>query len=103
MAGIEWIRGFLRRQTQLSIRKPQATSPARATAFNKFNVGSFFEKLIALYNQYKFPAQKVYNMDETGVTTVQRPDRVVGRKGVKQIGRIVGGERGTLVTLAFLR
>lgn len=39
-------------------------------------------------------------MDETGVTTVQVPDRVVGRKGMKQIGRIVSAERGTLVTLA---
>lgn len=39
-------------------------------------------------------------MDETGVTTVQIPDRVVARKGVKQVGRIVSAERGTLVTLA---
>lgn len=40
-------------------------------------------------------------MDETGVTTVQTPERVVSRRGVKQIGRITSSERGTLVTMAL--
>jgi hypothetical protein len=40
-------------------------------------------------------------MDETGVTTVQTPDRVIGRCGCKQIGRLVSAERGKLVTLAL--
>ena len=39
-------------------------------------------------------------MDETGVITVQRPDKVVARKWRKQIGSITSAERGTLVTLA---
>ncbi|XP_055307136.1 tigger transposable element-derived protein 6-like [Sitodiplosis mosellana] len=100
MAGIEWIRTFLRRQSQLSVRKPEATSLARATAFNRYNVGEFFSKLKEVCNKYQFPPQNIYNMDETGVTTVQVPDRVVSRKGMKQVGRIVSAERGTLVTLA---
>lgn len=40
-------------------------------------------------------------MDETGITTVQKPDRFVVRKGMKQIGRVTSSEKGTLVTLAF--
>lgn len=39
-------------------------------------------------------------MDETGVTTVQKPNKVVARKGLKQVGAITSAERGTLVTLA---
>jgi len=39
-------------------------------------------------------------MDETGVTTVQSPNRVVARRGYKQVGSIVSAERGTLVTMA---
>lgn len=31
---------------------------------------------------------------------MQRPDRVIGRRGFKQIGKIVSAERGQLVTLA---
>ncbi|KAL4107719.1 hypothetical protein QTP88_018015 [Uroleucon formosanum] len=40
-------------------------------------------------------------MDETGITTVQKPNKVVARKGSKQIGRITSAERGTLVTLTY--
>lgn len=36
-------------------------------------------------------------MDETGVSTVHTPDRIVARKGVKEIVEMISGERGTLV------
>lgn len=39
-------------------------------------------------------------MDETGVTTVQKPNKVVAKRGFKQIGAITLAERETLVTLA---
>jgi len=38
-------------------------------------------------------------MDESGITTVQIPDKVVARKSYKQIGSVVV-ERGNLVTIA---
>ena len=38
-------------------------------------------------------------MDETGVTTVLKPDRIIGRRGTKQIGAITSAERGTLITV----
>jgi len=38
-------------------------------------------------------------MNETGITTVQIPDKVVAWKGYKQIGSVVAG-RGNLVTMA---
>ncbi|XP_068246724.1 uncharacterized protein [Palaemon carinicauda] len=40
-------------------------------------------------------------MDETGVTAVQKPVKVVARKGSKQIRKITSAERGTLVTVAI--
>ena len=38
-------------------------------------------------------------MDETGVTTVHKPDRIIGRCGTKQIGVITSAERGTLINV----
>ncbi|XP_031349549.1 uncharacterized protein LOC116175527 [Photinus pyralis] len=41
----------------------------------------------------------MYNLDETGVTTAPKPDKIVALKGAKQVDGINSHERGTLVTL----
>ena len=45
-------------------------------------------------DQHKFQAQDIYNLDETGCTTVQKPGNVVAPKGVKQVGSVTSAERG---------
>ena len=99
-AGCDWLSGFLRRNPNLSIRTPEATSLARATAFNRHSVAQFFSNLRTVMRRCEFPPEAIYNMDETGVTTVQRPTKIVAEKGVKQIGKMTSGERGELVTVA---
>ena len=98
MAGVDWI--FLNRHPNLAIRKPQATSLARATGFNEATVREFFDNMERAMKRYQFQPADIYNMDETGVTTVQTPDRIVGAKGKKQIGAMTSQERGVLVTCA---
>ena len=41
-------------------------------------------------------------MDETGVTTIRKPDRIIGRRGTKQIGAITLIERGTLTVVGTI-
>ncbi|CAM4572986.1 unnamed protein product [Leuciscus chuanchicus] len=101
MAGKDWLTSFLRRTTSLSIRCPQATSIQRATSFNKSNVNSFFQNVQKVLDRHKFKAKDIWNMDETGITTVQVPGRVIAAKGERQVGAMTSGERGTLVTIAF--
>ena len=38
-------------------------------------------------------------MDETGVSTVHDPGKIIALKGQKQVGRIVSGERGRNITV----
>jgi hypothetical protein len=60
-----------------------------------------FDNLKAVLDRLRVGPGDIWNMDETGVTTVQTPDRVVARRACKQIGRLVSAEHGKLVTLAL--
>ncbi|KAJ3655378.1 hypothetical protein Zmor_014511 [Zophobas morio] len=98
-AGKDWFSNFMKRHNQLSIRCAQPTSLSRATSFNPANVKIFFDNLTKVLDRNQFEPNDIYNVDETGVTTVQKPDRIVARKGTRQVGSVTSAERGTLVTV----
>ena len=98
-AGPDWFSGFLKRNPSLSIRTPEPTSLSRATSFNRSNVDRFFEQLKTVLDRDNIMPYDIWNCDETGLTTVQKPSSVVGPRGAKQIGALTSGERGTLVTM----
>ena len=51
-------------------------------------------------DRYKFTPNDIWNVDETGVSTVQKPNKVVALKGVKQAGSITSSERGQMITIS---
>lgn len=51
MAGKEWLNAFLKRNNRLSIRRPESTSPSRATSFNRNNVSGFYDKLYTILSR----------------------------------------------------
>ena len=103
IAGREWLFGFLRRHETLAIRQPEATSLARTTAFNRATVGaSFFNILHDCLEMIGASGDRIFNLDETGVTTVQKVPKVVATKGLKQVGQITSRERGELVTVCVI-
>lgn len=75
MAGKEWLRSFKSRHSDLSMKKPEACSLARATAFNKETVKTFYDNLKNVMDRHPSfgDGTRVYNLDETATTTVQKP------------------------------
>ncbi|XP_065312539.1 uncharacterized protein LOC135922058 [Gordionus sp. m RMFG-2023] len=100
-AGEDWVGAFIKRNQTISLRTPEATSIARATNFNMKMVDLFFNNYLTVTRENNFLPCDIYNMDETGLTTVQRPNKVIARKGEKQVVAITTSECGTLMTLAI--
>ncbi|KAL0829616.1 hypothetical protein ABMA28_003122 [Loxostege sticticalis] len=100
MAGYEWLLSFRSRHQDLTLKKPEACSLARATAFNEEAVKKFFCNLKEVMQRHPSFGNgcRVYNLDETATTTIQKPQKVIAPKGRHNIGKITSGEKGTLVT-----
>lgn len=99
MAGKDWLHIFLKNNKKITLRTPEATSLGRATSFNRHNVTLFFDNLESLLDKYAFTPDKVWNLDESGCTTVQRPGKIIAETGCKQVGAMTSAERGQLVTI----
>lgn len=100
MAGEDWLTNFLKRNSSLSIRKPEATSAARAMGFNREAVGMFFKLLVETIEKNNISSDKLFNVDETGMTTVAKSlGKVIATKGRKQVGSLSSAERGQLFTV----
>jgi hypothetical protein len=98
-AGKDWFRAFMSRHPELSLRQPEATSLARVKGFKKESVMHFMDLLEPLVDKYGLDALRIFNMDESGLTTVQKPARVLSLKGKHQVGAITSGERGVNTTV----
>lgn len=101
MAGKGWLHGFRNRNPQLSLRLPEATSLARAEAFNKPQVKKNFSKLEQVIEEHKIDKTMIFNMDESALTIVQVPPKVFAQKGKKQVGAVTSAERRVHTTVVI--
>lgn len=100
MAGKKWIKGFLKRNSRISLRIPENTSVARAQAFNENNIKAYFTALDSTIREYSFTPENIFNVDESGLSTVQkRPQKIFATKGRKQVGVLSSAERGKHITV----
>ena len=96
LAGADWLNGFLKRKTTLSIRTPEAISLAHGTAFNKYSVNELFNLLEGLILKLKETEDRIFNLDEAGLTTVQKVPKVISAKDMKQVGQVTSRDCGEL-------
>lgn len=99
-AGKDWAEKFMKRHANsLSLRTPEPTSLQRMACFNKENVKHFYDNLSSVVEKKGFTPDRIFNCDETGCTTVQKPRKQIVEKGTKRVGSVVSQEKGTLVTM----
>lgn len=102
-ASIAWYKGFMHRNPTLSLRKPENTSLARIKAMNYENITTFFDNYRDLRQKFNFPENRIYNFDESGISTVLPSPKIIAKKGQKQVGQISSAERGAQLTFgAFI-
>ena len=100
-AGRSWFDGFRRRHPKLTIRTPQALSYCRAISGNEETISDLFGKVGAIYgklNLFSKPMQ-VFNADETGISIVHKPGKVLAQLGRRNIYSITAAERGKTHTV----
>lgn len=99
MAGVDWLRKF-RENCNFTLRTPEATSIGRLMGFNEVQVKKFFDILKEVREAYKFEPYNIYNLDESGLSTVpSRQPKVLSPIGTKRVAKIVSAERGKTITV----
>lgn len=89
VAGRDWYEGFMKRHPRLTIRTPEQISMARAKAFIKENVDSFFTNLGIVYDSHHYKPDRIWNMDEPGFPTVPaKVQKLLAERGSKRVGTI---------------
>lgn len=100
IAGKKWYYKFMRRHSNLSLRQPESTSLNRIKGFNKENVNGFFDILENICDKHNINATSIFNMDESGFSTVAKKcQKVVTTKGTKAVASVASGERGVNTTI----
>lgn len=101
IAGRDWYKSFMRRNPNLSIRKPRGISNARALGMNKEEVTAYFDLLRStlIENDLMDKPGHIYNMDESGLQLNNEPGQVVAVKGSRDVHVRQSSERGETITV----
>ena len=96
MAGYARLEGFRARHPHLVVRTAQSLSHSRAACASEDTISDYFAKLGAVYarlNILKKPMQ-IVNIDETGISIVHKPGKVITEVGRKNVWSLTSAEKG---------
>ncbi|XP_064077656.1 uncharacterized protein LOC135195324 [Macrobrachium nipponense] len=97
MATRDWYYGYMFRHPKLALKAPEGMSLSRAIAFNRVNVEVFFKAYVEAVERHSFMPARIFNLDESGLSTVMKPCKVVCERG-RPVASQVARERGNHMT-----
>jgi transposase len=98
-AGYAWFKGFMKRHTNLTIKKAENLSIARAMSMNRVQITNWFRKYKNLCSDLGLTQtpSHIWNVDETGCQNIHKADKVLGEVG-KAVYNVTAVERGETST-----
>ncbi|KAJ8933547.1 hypothetical protein NQ318_010291, partial [Aromia moschata] len=60
-----------------------------------------YQNKTTVLDNCRLQGNDIWNFDESCITTIQKADRIIARRGQKQVSVMTSAERGTLVTIAL--
>ncbi|CAH2016687.1 unnamed protein product [Acanthoscelides obtectus] len=100
-AGQKWLELCLKRRSEVSIRKSENTSIARALGMSRETVGKYFsdlERIMTEHNFYDKPGH-IFDTDETGLQLNTRAGQVLAEKSSKCVPSVSPGEKGETISV----
>ncbi|CAG8725199.1 5100_t:CDS:2, partial [Cetraspora pellucida] len=79
---------FIRDHPELSFHTSQELSEARAQRANATIIKDHFDKLKQIINENSLTALQVWNMDKTGFVLVPKLEKVLAKKGSRQVHKV---------------
>src|SRR5690242_4000494 len=81
----------MRDHTNLSFRVLQELTSARAVKGNPVVIQRYFEELQRIINEHSLPAERIWNMDESGFCISSHLQKVLAMKNSRQVHKIAPG------------
>ncbi|XP_069694854.1 uncharacterized protein [Periplaneta americana] len=100
-AGKDWIRGFLSRHQNLSLRVAEGLSYSRAKGMTKDKIAVFYSNLSKLMDELSLwnKPSHIYNCDETGLQLIYKPRKVISMRGKRDVVSQTNCEKGETVSV----
>ena len=103
MAGRKWLKGFLKRHPQITLKTAKNLSIACAMGANETVISNWFKLLKELKDKFHIVSPyQVWSGDETGVQNVPKEVKVLGCKNIRTFQQVSGEQGETSTVLTFV-
>ena len=102
-AGRKWLKGFLKRHPEITLRTAKNLSIAHAMGANPTVISKWFSLLEEIKTKFRIlsPCQ-IWSGDETGIQNVPKEVKVLGVKKIRTFQQVSGEQGETSTVLTFV-